>query len=348
MKYTHTLLSFATTAFFSALVVFPGAVYAQEAPASVVDAAPAVDVSADPQTDNNRTVSANEVAESLSAIPSIAEESSDVATTSDADSAIVATVAADGAEGEVAATTVEIPRNPEDGVTLSGGDAPAIEISLPNAAAASDAAVVADGTVAYPASNGSASAVQATEDGGVRMLTIIDNAGAPAEYPYTVTVPNGGHIELTEEGGAVVLDANGDVIATVDVPWAKDANGMVLQTWFTTDGQTLTQHVIHNVEGVVYPVNADPYWYAVVAGYVGWATAMCASSAIQDLGIAGVRAAVHNQDWYWNQRLQDAAWSCAGGVVFGPVVSRLIPPSLKGAMVRQLTNAIKGIVRLRA
>jgi len=34
-----------------------------------------------------------------------------------------------------------------------------------------------------------------------------------------------------------------------------------VKTYFTTDAATLTQHVEHNVEGVVYPVTADPYWY---------------------------------------------------------------------------------------
>ncbi len=44
------------------------------------------------------------------------------------------------------------------------------------------------------------------------------------------------------------------------IPWAKDAEGKELKTWFTTDGLTLTQHVEHNVKGVVYPVTADPWW----------------------------------------------------------------------------------------
>ncbi len=263
MKYKKRVSLFIITSILSATCLLPNTVKAEEV--SSVEGAPAVDLSADPQTDNNRTVSANEVAESLSAIPSIALESTDVTTTSDVDSAIVATTSNnEGTATEV--TTVEIPRNPEDGVTLTGNDTPTIEISLPNATAASDATVVADGTVAYPASNGSASAVQATEDGGVRMLTIIDNATAPTEYPYTVTVPNGGHIELAAEGGAIIIDNEGNTITVIDTPWAKDANGMSVQTWFTTDGQTLTQHVIHNVEGVAYPVNADPRFWR----WYGW------------------------------------------------------------------------------
>lgn len=332
---------FIITSILSATCLLPNTVRAEEV--SSVEGAPAVDLSADPQTDNNRTVSANEVAESLSAMPSIALESTDVATTSDVDSAIVATTSNDeGAATE--ATTVEIPRNPEDGVTLAGNGAPAIEISLPNATAASDATVVADGTVAYPASNGSASAVQATEDGGVRMLTIIDNATAPTEYPYTVTVPNGGHIELTEGGSAVVLDSEGEVIVTVDVPWAKDANGLELQTWFTTDGQTLVQHVIHNVTGVMYPVNADP-WFAVVVAGAAVAARGCAVGVLSDLGLAGVRAAVRNQDWYWKQRLEDATWSCAWGTATMGA-GRYMPASWKIYTARQVQSLTKYILNV--
>ncbi|MBI2411579.1 MAG: hypothetical protein HYV32_06840, partial [Candidatus Kerfeldbacteria bacterium] len=73
------------------------------------------------------------------------------------------------------------------------------------------------------------------------------------------------HIEITQEGGAVVVDdATVSPIAFVNIPWAKDAAGNDVETYFTTDGQTLTQHIIHNVEGITYPVTADPRirkWY---------------------------------------------------------------------------------------
>lgn len=211
-----------------------------------------------PSTDNSATVTAGEVKQALQYTPGVLTASDQSATTSDTDSALVAATAG---------ATIDIPKDASEGVSLAANDGPSIDISLPNADQANDAKQIAPGVVAYSANNGSANAVQATEDGGVRMLTVIDNPKAPTTYDYKVTVPNGGHIELTEDGGAVVLDGNGQPLSAVSAPWAKDARGKQIRTWFTTDGQTLTQHVKHNVRGVVYPVTADPRfewkWYGV-------------------------------------------------------------------------------------
>lgn len=214
-------------------------------------------------TDNNTNVSSNEVAEALRETTDVLASSDQTNTTSDSDSAIQAVTAG---------ASVAIPKDASDGVTLSStdGSKPAIDISLPNADAADDAEQVAPGTVAYPANNGSANAVQATEDGGVRMLTVIDNPNAPTTYTYKVTVPDGGHLELNDEGGAIVVDANSQTVAMVAAPWARDANGQAIKTYFTTDGQTLTQYVEHNVTGVAYPVTADPWFGVRLIDYVRW------------------------------------------------------------------------------
>lgn len=203
-----------------------------------------------PNTDHSTSVSTNEVGQALAHTPGVLSASDQSKTTSDADSAIVAATAG---------ATIDVPKDASDGVTLAANGGPSLDIQLPNADQAGDAKQVAPGVVAYSANNGSANAVQADENGGVRMLTIIDNPNAPTKYDYKVTVPNGGRIELTPDGGAVVLDADSQVLTAVGAPWAKDAKGKQISTWFVTDGQTLTQYVKHNVKGVVYPITADPW-----------------------------------------------------------------------------------------
>jgi len=209
-------------------------------------------------TDHNNSVTATETQDALQDVPGILNSSDQVAATTDGDSAMVATAAG---------TTVDMPKDPEQGVSFGATTGPKLDVQLPNADIAGVAKQVAPGVVAYDSGNGSASAVQANQDGSVRMLTVIDNPNAPTTYDYKVTVPNGGHIELTPDGGALVLDANGQPLSSVSAPWAKDAVGKQIRTWFSTDGQTLTQHVRHNVRGVVYPVTADPrfdwHWYGV-------------------------------------------------------------------------------------
>jgi hypothetical protein len=200
-------------------------------------------------TDHSNAVSTGEVRQALQYTSGVLSDSSTTATTSDNDSALVAATAG---------ATIDVPKDASEGVTLSNPNGPSLDIALPNADQSGSGQQVAPGVVAYASNDGSANAVQATEDGGVRMLTVIDNPNAPTKYDYKISVPEGGTIQIIQDGSAIVLDANGQVLATVATPWAKDARGKQIRTWFTTDDTTLTQHVKHNVRGVVYPVTADP------------------------------------------------------------------------------------------
>ena len=55
------------------------------------------------------------------------------------------------------------------------------------------------------------------------------------------------------------------MVGSVDQPWAHDARGQQVATYFTAHGTTLTQHVLYPRSGVTYPVTADPnfHWYAL-------------------------------------------------------------------------------------
>ncbi len=255
----------------------------------------------EPNTDNSPNVSTSEVAEALSGIPAIAAASDTVKATSDADSA---------AQTTVAGTIVDIPKDASEGVTFGSEDGTKLDVELPNADAASDGKQIAPGIVAYAAGNGSANAVQATEEGGVRMLTVIDNPNAPTTYDYKVTVPNGGKVIVNEDGSALVVGLDGTVISAVSQPWAKDANDTPIKTYFTTDGQTLTQHVIHNVAGVVYPVTADPFWLSLPVLY--WVIQRCGG-----LGVLGAVGAYLSGSRSWWAMSGAAAVNCMGGFVGG-------------------------------
>ncbi len=236
----------------------------------------------DSSTNHNDAVTATETKTALADTASILGASDQIVVKTDADSAMLASTAG---------TTVDVPKDPEQGVTFGAQTDTTIEIGLPNAEAAGVAKMIAPGVVAYDSGNGSANAVQATEDGGVRMLTVIDNPNAPTEYEYKVTVPDDGYIALTEDGGAAVFTAQGEPLYVVSAPWAKDAEDKMVRTWFTTDGKTLVQHVEHNVAGVVYPVTADPFWNRL-GNYLG-----CILGAGVPMGTALVIAAMP-ATWY--------------------------------------------------
>ncbi|QNA75380.1 hypothetical protein C8250_028945 [Streptomyces sp. So13.3] len=204
-------------------------------------------------------MTASTAATALSDVPGLLAASDTVTATTDADSASISSVAG---------TTLDIPKDAADPVSIGIGNGPKVSIELPNTESAGPARTVAPGTVVYPSTGGAANAVQATEDGGVRMMTVIDSASAPTDYAYKMSVPGGSHVEITADGAAAVLDQDGQLITAVDPAWAKDANGTAVKTSFSTDGTTLTQHVDHAVPGVAYPVVADPFWN-IMGNYVG-------------------------------------------------------------------------------
>ena len=105
-------------------------------------------------------------------------------------------------------------------------------------------------------------------DGSIQILTVIDDASAPTEFAYPISVPGGARLSATDDGGAVVLDADGLVVAEIAAPWATDARGASVATRYEIRGSTLIQHVAHDAAGVVYPVVADP-----TLSYLWWGIA---------------------------------------------------------------------------
>ncbi len=276
---------------------------------AVVIAAPVATMAAEnrgPQTDNSINVSTNEVRQALAYTPGVLDASGQSSTSGDADSAIVAATAG---------ATIDVPKDASEGVTIADANGTALDIQLPNADQAGNAKQVAPGVVAYDGTNGSANAVQTDENGGVRMLTIIDNPNAPTSYDYKVTVPTGGRIELTPQGGAVVLTNDGRIITMVNTPWAKDAKGKQIRTWFTTDGATLTQHVQHNVRGVVYPVTADPWWNPL-SWFSGFTWVRGVKVLAKKIGPWGWVICAAGGGWAW-YRSDSSGWVRVGDAVSG-------------------------------
>jgi hypothetical protein len=200
------------------------------------------------------TVAPAEARDALASIPGLLAQSDATKVKTDVDSA---------AKTNVKNTVTDIPKDAEDGVTIGSKETPKLTISLPNAEQNGSGKLVAPGTVAYPSTGGSTNAVQATEDGGVRMLTVIQDRKAPTKYTYGISVPKGGEVKLQKDGSAIVTDRTGRIFASAARPWAKDANGKSVKTSFVVKGDTLTQVVSHRAKGVAYPVVADPWWVIV-------------------------------------------------------------------------------------
>ncbi|MEN2737891.1 hypothetical protein ABCS02_08880 [Microbacterium sp. X-17] len=159
-------------------------------------------------------------------------------------------------------TTVSVPIDPAEGISLTQPNGSILRVELPNAQRADDAARLPGGGVAYTADGDSANTVIPTSR-GVQMLTTVAGGGAPTRYGYEVSLGEGQRLELLDEGGALVVNTDGSAAAAVSAPWAKDANGRDVPTHYELAGNALVQVIDHaSVSDVAYPVVADPIWLA--------------------------------------------------------------------------------------
>lgn len=93
----------------------------------------------------------------------------------------------------------------------------------------------------------------------MQITTILDSAGAPSEYRYDLSSNGDVTIELFEDQSGIVRNAAGAYVSAVAPPWAYDAAGASVPTWFAVDGSTLVQHVDHQGSDFAYPIVADPF-----------------------------------------------------------------------------------------
>lgn len=152
-------------------------------------------------------------------------------------------------------------------VTLGDPEATEISIDLPTTDAAESSDV--DGRHVIENTDGSALAVNPTDE-GAQVIIGIDGPESPTTYDFGLTVPEGFAPTLTEDGGVDLVDADGFLAGHIETPWAVDANGQPVPTYFQVDGATVTQVVDHLEGDYAYPIVADPS-----LKLCDWGTAVC-------------------------------------------------------------------------
>ena len=156
--------------------------------------------------------------------------------------------------------------DPSEPVRIAGPSGVEVTVDLPTENAVTTGQVASDGTVVFEGQQGdSHTAVQALGDGSTRFEVVLGSASAPSTYTFNI---GGGALPVLRDDGGVDLSvpqSRGAFldIGTIEAPWAVDAAGSPVPTYFTVAGTTLTQHLVLD-ENVVYPVVADPTFS------VGW------------------------------------------------------------------------------
>lgn len=191
---------------------------------------------------------------------------------------------------------VTVPIDAHAPVTIESADSK-VDIALPSEINVSDGVVADDGTVVFEDNGNHAhAAVQALDDGSVRLQTVLDSPHAPSTYTYAfggdtqLILLDDGTVEVTE----TITDGVSATIGLVDAPWAIDATGTTVPTHYTVDGNTLTQHVDHS-DDYAYPITADPSYSVGIGFYIHWTRAETATLA--GYGVAGMTAATAACAW---------------------------------------------------
>ncbi|KAB3519017.1 hypothetical protein F8377_09870, partial [Corynebacterium zhongnanshanii] len=96
-------------------------------------------------------------------------------------------------------------------------------------------------------------------DGDRQRFMVVPDDSAPHEHRFEMDVPDGGRMIAREDGGVDVVDSSGAVVDHVQPPWAVDAMGRPVPTWYEVDNDqgVLVQKVAPDAQAV-YPIVADP------------------------------------------------------------------------------------------
>lgn len=160
-----------------------------------------------------------------------------------------------------AALTVTAPEKANGALHAVDDNGSSFGLTLPGAKDVAGVKVGA-GTVIYPGAAAATDiAVQPTKDGGARTLVTLKDDKAPQTQRFRLNLPQDASITEDGQGGfEITREASEGVhvpVATIDAPWAKDANGKSVRTSYKLDGNDLVQTVEIGDE-TAFPVVADP------------------------------------------------------------------------------------------
>lgn len=192
------------------------------------------------------------------------------------------TVIADGNEA-----LVKIPESSNDEIIIDDGLGNTTGMQLPEEVKNSEAYVSDSGIVMYQNSDENITigvqSLQESNDSvnfeGYRTTIVIDDANAQKDYSFEYNLDEGCKLISAAEylgdeydtGEVYLVDNTNQIISIIDAPWAKDANGNELNTYYVIEGNKIIQHIDFD-ENTAFPVVADPSFWQVTkcAGTVLW------------------------------------------------------------------------------
>jgi hypothetical protein len=157
---------------------------------------------------------------------------------------------------------VDLPAELQEPIVVATDDpaSAGISLTIESDSVADSAEVASDGTVVFTTRDSVDYAVQASDD-GVRILAVIEDKDAPTSFDYVVGLEDDQFIMQDESANLLIVASDGAVSGVFSAPWAVDANGVLVPTYFRVEGNQVTQVVEHLAADFAYPIVADPRWW---------------------------------------------------------------------------------------
>lgn len=106
-------------------------------------------------------------------------------------------------------------------------------------------------------------------EGGVRQIIKIDSKDSDKHYDFPVELPAGYYLAQDDFGNITIRNRRGSVLTYIPHPWARDADGNDIPTYYTIKGTVLRQYV-EIEKATTFPVVADPIWCGATIKSVKW------------------------------------------------------------------------------
>ncbi|WP_165070475.1 hypothetical protein [Marisediminicola senii] len=198
---------------------------------------------------------------------------------------------------------VAVPTSPDGKIVVSTSSATDFAVQLPNEVNATSGVIADNGSTIYSGIGASADvSVEPLKD-GVRISTIIPDAGSGSVFTYplapgvTAEANADGSVSLFEDVAVVDPDTgktmNAQIeVALVQAPWAVDASGAAVGTRYEIVDNSIVQVIDHVGSKVDYPIVADPTFTPInpFQTRIRWNRAETATIASGGWGATGLTA----------------------------------------------------------
>lgn len=179
-------------------------------------------------------------------------------------------------KAEVAGADVYIAQDGNGEIELDlNGSEDSLNMALPKEVKNSEAIESNDGTILYNDEKADVSiAVQPIEEtkdndtmsSGVRTMVLLKNNSASKSYAFKYNLSDKCSLVFADEfedvddgdrGAVFIIKDNAEVIGVIKSPWAKDADGNNIDTYYEIKDNILIQHIEFD-KNTKFPVVADP------------------------------------------------------------------------------------------